>query len=290
MKDISQSAKLLENYVRSMISHQLEPIPDVLLNIYIVYSHLSDWDKGIELLDLISDSYDNPELKTIAYACKISMLSLKHHYSPTESIYLQKLIDNADEYLSQVPKDSFACLYLLYTIQKLENYRNESTESDVFLKIVETIDSMDPKSLDAKMELLLAECLVNLGYDHYLQEKYVSSEEFYRRAVDLTDRYFDRDDARVRRVIERVALTQCSLIKWLQAEGLLRRLLEYYETLPVENLNTINVECMKAYCQMMNTRGRGNEARNAEALIEKVTNPKPIPPFDIDTFYLSQLE
>lgn len=137
---------------------------------------------------------------------------------------------------------------------------------------------------DREAELIRADAQLGLGDLARLDKKWTDADEYYKKAVEATDKYFDRDSPRVRRVIEREALVQYHLNRWLHAEGLLRRLMDYYN----EHTNALSTgicpraqyDCCEAFVAMLENRGRTTEAQTIKTRLSAVTTILPTPIFD----------
>lgn len=139
-------------------------------------------------------------------------------------------------------------------------------------------------------DLVKSDIFLALGEIESYFKNWHESETFLNKSIDLADRHFDRDSQRVRKIIEKMALVQFHLNRWIHAEGLLRRLINYYLENNIPNqqgfIEKSQFDCMKSYCDMMDIRGRGNESENIKRLLDSVTFIKSCAPFDSDAFKL----
>jgi tetratricopeptide (TPR) repeat protein len=168
--------------------------------------------------------------------------------------------------------------FTLYEQRKEEKTLEQARKSFAEASKVALVDGADARLVD----LIKADALLGLGDLARLSSKWEEADEHYKIAVDLTDKHFDRDSQRVRRVIEREAIVQYHMKRWLHAEGLLRRLLDYYnEHSPIgESLPQAQAECMNNYVKMMESRGRGSETESLKAKLSSVQTILPYPTFD----------
>lgn len=149
----------------------------------------------------------------------------------------------------------------------------------------EALKVSGPKRLE---DLIRADALLGLGDLARLGSKWEEADEYYKKAVDLTDNHFDRDSTRVRHVIEREAIIQFQLKRWIHAEGLLRRLIDYYNTHKPFGEDglcpKLQHECMESYVKMMESRGRTGEAAIVREQLNKVKKVIPATTFDPTAF------
>lgn len=142
---------------------------------------------------------------------------------------------------------------------------------------------MKDKNDDREFQLVRADALLGLGDLARIQEKWEEADEHYKVAIDITDRFFDRDSTRVRHIMEREAVVQFNLKRWLHSEGLLRRLLDYYTEHKPLNGDTCQrgqYECLSTYIQLLEARGRGSEVATLKTQIQAITTILPPPAFD----------
>lgn len=166
--------------------------------------------------------------------------------------------------------------------QTLFEIRHEEARSQTAVDAYEKASKVGALAPLRDSDLVRADALLGLGDLARIAGKWEAADDYYKKAVELTDKHLDRDSPRVRRVIEREAQVQYHIKRWLHAEGLLRRLLDYYQEFhPLQDpAPQAQVECMRCYVSMMEARGRGSEVANLKTQLESIKTITPYPTFD----------
>lgn len=164
--------------------------------------------------------------------------------------------------------------------------REEKTKTEAMEEYTQALKAAPAE--DRLAELVRADALLGLGDLARMDKQWLEADEYYKQAVEITDKYFDRDSQRVRRVIEREAVVQYHLQRWIHAEGLLRRLMDYYsehaKPLTSGICTQAQYDCCMAYAKMMETRGRGSEVATLKTQLEALSTVTPTPTFDAYAF------
>lgn len=165
----------------------------------------------------------------------------------------------------------------LYDVRKEEKMKTEAVEA-----YTEALQASP--ATERLAALVRADAYLGLGDLAQMDKQWIEADEYYKKAVEITDNYFDRDSQRVRRVIEREAVVQYHLQRWIHAEGLLRRLMDYYSEHAKPLSSGIcpqsQYDCCSAYVKMMETRGRGSEVATLKSQLEALSSITPSPTFD----------
>lgn len=224
---------------------------------------------------------------------KLQILSLDHHKKRLEKSEeaMRAVEEEIKEVIESVPKEAHVsdnvdvymwslCVGRWY--QTLFELRGEQSSADLAKEAYEeALKVSGPKRVE---NLVKADALLGLGDMARLASNWEEADEYYKKSIDLTDQHFDRDSQRVRHVIEREAIIQFHLKRWIHAEGLLRRLIDYYhENKSISesgSIRQVQHECMQSYVKMMESRGRTGEAAQVKSLLDKVTTVVPSTTFD----------
>ena len=225
---------------------------------------------------------------------KLQLLSLEYHKlrikgSNTAMQGIEKEISDLVSRLILTSLDSsssLVCLWHLSVGRWKQTIYDVRREEKVKQEAVEAYnEAMKVSGAEERQaELIRADALLGLGDLARLDKQWIEADEYYKKSVELTDKYFDRDSQRVRRVIEREAVVQYHLQRWIHAEGLLRRLMDYYteHTKPMEAgiWTQAQYECCASYVKMMETRGRGSEVSTLKLQVAAINTIIPTPTFD----------
>lgn len=274
------SRRILARYVASIL--RLGPLGDLGASISFVRS--------------LSSTPNHPLNLEIILA-KLQILSIEYHKmrmeeANTSMAALEKEIQTLINSVEKEPHPSGNVDAFLWQLslgrwyQTLYDLRREETTHDQAKKAYEAaLEVSGPQRLE---DLIRADALLGLGDLARLSSKWEEAHDFYNKAVDLTDKYFDRDSTRVRHVIEREAIIQYELKRWIHAEGLLRRLIDYYNSYrPISeegHCPQLQFECMQSYVKMMESRGRTGEAAVVRAQLDKIKIVIPALTYDPHAF------
>lgn len=290
LEKFAEARNQLKTFVQIAMKSNVEEIHlDVLVNIFIVYSYSFEYADGIALLDSILDRSKSSSTTIICNALKAAFLLLKQHKTEvSEQDSIEALLKTASELSTSLDSSDTSLLFLKYieAIVRQQNHRLDEA-AVMYKEILELTNNS--KDLPSNLELIRADTLLNLADIYYAHQDYKMAEEYIRKSVEITDKHFDRDHRRVRRVVETAALIESKLVKWLQAEGLLRRLLDYYQTLNNDEFTDLQVQCMEAYCTMMEARGRGNEVERIRERISSIQTLLKRPPLDINSLTYNKI-
>lgn len=242
-------------------------------------------------------STSNHALTLEILLAKLQILSLEYHQMRMEqaNTAMETLEKEIGALVTSVEKephptgnvDAFLWqLSLGRWYQTLYDLRREDSMHDLAKQAYEeALKVSGPKRLE---DLIRADALLGLGDLARLSSKWEEAHDYYNKSVDLTDQYFDRDSTRVRHVIEREAVIQFQLKRWIHAEGLLRRLIDYYNSYrPITEDGTcsqLQFECMESYVKMMDSRGRTGEAAVVRTQLDKVKTIIPSTTYDPNAF------
>lgn len=275
----------LKNYLQIVLKRDKSKINfDVMINIYKVFSLMNQLSEGIDVVDNILKHVDQPDIQTLSHTLKGILITLQQYKSGHEDkTQIETQFELAKVAGASLGPQSIEKLFLNLVLASLEHRdKNIQKAQSLYEEVID--NSGDVSNFLDSVQLIVADAHLGLADILYEQTDYKGAENHIRKSVELTDKYFDRDHSRVRRVVESAALIESKLLKWLQAEGILRRLLDYYQNLGPNDFTKPQVQCLEAYCIMMEARGRGNEVLSIRKRISEITNPTERLPFDENCF------
>jgi tetratricopeptide (TPR) repeat protein len=237
-----------------------------------------------------------PTLNLTIFLAKLQLLSVEYHRCRIKSAHTamhaidQELASEiAKVDLSALPNGSMLTYrwhlsvgrwyQTIYDLRREESQRQSAVESYNAALKAEAVTDEEKRTAS----LIRADALLGLGDLARIAEKWEEADEYYKKAVDITDQFFDRDSQRVRRVIEREAVVQFHLRRWLHAEGLMRRLIDYYndhQPLNGSSCPQAQYDCLQAYVKLLESRGRGSEVAALKAKLGAVESITPSSSFD----------
>jgi hypothetical protein len=132
-----------------------------------------------------------------------------------------------------------------------------------------------------RFEAIHADVMFGMGEVKLARGEYAQAEEHFTPAIALTDKHFSKHSQRVRHILEKISIAEIRQRKFFFAEGLFRRLMEWYSTSPAELATDVQQECLRAFSSMLTVQRRDSEAAQINERLSAIKDPLPSPPFDV---------